>query len=221
VRHHHRVGTGVDAGDEGNEVERADLLQRTRIDGVVEVRVFQHRSVAGEMLERGGHLRGVHAFDVGTGELRDDLRIGGERTIADGAIAAAEVHDGREAQVHAAGAHFARHQPRVFLGEFDRAIGLASVELAELVERGQRAVPLAEALHAAAFLVHADQLRARRGFADGLRELGDLRARSEVAREQDDARARGMLQPVALLRGEFLAGDADHEHAGVPSGPAG
>ena len=93
------------------------LVERARIDGVVEVRVFQHRAVAGEMLERRGHAGGVHAAHVGAGELGDDRRIVGERAVADGAVAAAEVDHRREAQVDAAGAHFARHQPGVFLGE--------------------------------------------------------------------------------------------------------
>jgi hypothetical protein len=89
VGHHHRIGLGLDAGDEGNEVERADFLERTRIDGVVEMRVFQHRAVAREMLERRAHAGGVHAAHVGAGELGDDVRILRERAVADRAVTAA------------------------------------------------------------------------------------------------------------------------------------
>src|SRR5690606_12204948 len=74
---------------------------------------------------------------------------------------------------------------------------------------------VAEALHASALLVDTDQLGTRRCFADRLREFGDLGTRSEIAGEQDHAGAGVVLQPVALLRGEFGAGNADHEHRGL------
>src|SRR5690606_36616140 len=97
-------------------------------------------------------------------------------------------------------------------GAGQRALAVTGVLAAEDLQRRQRAVALAEALHAAALLVDADQLRARRGLADRLRQLGHLRARCEVAGEQDHAGAGVVLQPVALLRGEFGTGDADDEH---------
>jgi hypothetical protein len=152
----------------------------------------------------------------------DDLRLGGERTVADGAIAATQVDHRREAQVDAAGAHFARHQPGMFLGQRDRTVRIAAVELAELVQRRQRAVALAEALHATAFLVHAD---AAAGAGAASRMACDssatCRREAKVAGEQDHAGAGRVLQPLALLRGEFGAGDADHEHAGTPWGQDG
>src|SRR5690606_15844987 len=80
------------------------------------------------------------------------------------------------------------------------------------VQGRQRTVAVAEPLHAAAFLVDADELRAWGGFADRLRELGDLGAGGEVAGEQDDAGAGVVLQPVAFLGGEFVSGDADYQH---------
>src|SRR3546814_18865477 len=76
---------------------------------------------------------------------------------------------------------------------------IGGVLAAELLQRRQRAVALAEALHAPTLLVDADQLRARRGLADRGRQLGHLRPGGEVALEQDHAGAGVVLQPVALL----------------------
>src|SRR3546814_1637022 len=89
---------------------------------------------------------------------------------------------------------------------------------AELLQRRQRAVALAEALHAPTLRIDADQLRARRGLADRGRQLGHLRPGGEVALEQDHAGAGVVLQPVALLGIQFGAGDADHEHGRWTSG---
>src|SRR5690606_10108134 len=172
VRHHHRVGPGLDSGDERDQVERADLLQRAVVHRVVDVGVLEHRAVPGEVLEGRGHAGLVHAFDVGTGEGGDYLRVGRERAVADGAVAATEVDHRREAQVHAAGAHFAGHQPGVLARELQRVLAVAGVELAETFQRRQRGVALAEALYTAAFLVDANELRARRALADRLRQLG-------------------------------------------------
>src|SRR5690606_35378508 len=101
VRKHHRVGTGVDPGDEGHQVVGADHVQRAVVDGVVEVGVLAHRAVAGEVLERGGHAGLVHAFDVGAGKGGNHLRIVGEGTVADGEVAAPEIDHRGEAEVHA------------------------------------------------------------------------------------------------------------------------
>ena len=100
----------------------------------------------------------------------------------------------------------------MFLGERECGGRVLRKQLAEAFERRQRAVTLAEALHASAFLVDADQLRAWRGRADRLRQLGDLHLRGEIAGKQDHAGAGIVLQPVALLRGEFGTGEADYEH---------
>jgi hypothetical protein len=90
-----------------------------------------------------------------------------------------------------------------------------------LLERRQRDEAFAEALDTPALLVHADQLRARRGLADGLREFGDLRLRGEVAAEQDHAGAAGVLQPLALFTAQVVSSDADDEHACSGAGPVG
>src|SRR5690606_3060421 len=74
---------------------------------------------------------------------------------------------------------------------------------------------LAEALHAPPFLVDADQHRPRCRRADRGTQVHHLGPRTEVALEQDHARAGIVLQPLALLRGEFHAGNADHEHPSV------
>src|SRR5690606_4303133 len=89
------------------------------------------------------------------------------------------------------------------------------VQPAEAVERGQLAVTLAEALHAPALLVDADQLRTRRCLTDRRTQLHHLGPRAEVALEQDHAGTGVVLQPVALLGTKFHAGKADHEHPRV------
>ena len=135
-----------------------------------------------------------------------------KRAVADGEIAATQVDHGGKAEVHPAGLDLAGHQPRVLPGKRQRGLRILRVVLVESVQRRQRAVALAETLHAPTFLVDADQLRAWRGLADRLRQLGNLRFGGEVARKQDHPRAGVVLQPVALLRGEFSASHADYEH---------
>src|SRR3546814_16072968 len=86
---------------------------------------------------------------------------------------------------------------------------LGGVLAAELLQRRQRAVALAEALHAPTLLVDAHPLRARRGLADRGRQLGHPRPGRAVALDQDHAGARVVLQPVALLGIPFRSSDAD------------
>src|SRR5690606_22129023 len=90
--------------------------------------------------------------------------------------------------------------------------GILGVQGAESFQGRQRGVAVAEALHPAPFLVHADQLRARRGFTDGLREFGHLLPGCEVPGKQDDAGTGRVLEPVAFAGAEFGAGGADDEH---------
>ena len=182
------------------------------VDGVVEVGVLAHRTMAREVLERRGHAGLVHAFDVSAGQRGDDVRILGERAVADRQVAVADIDHRSEAQVDAAATHLLCHQPCMRACRLERGIGVGQVLRAETGQRRQGGVPVLEALHASAFLVHAHQLRARRGVTDRGRKLADLCARGEVALEQDHAGAGIVLQPVALLRGEFGAGYADHEH---------
>ena len=51
-----------------------------------------------------------------------------------------------------------------------------------------------------------------------MRQFGHLRARREVAREQDHPGARIVLQPVALLRGQFRCRRCRSRAWGSPSG---
>src|SRR5690606_7598065 len=113
-------------------------------------------------------------------------------------------------------ADLAGHQPGVLFAELERLRGVLCVMPPETLQWRERAVPLAEALDTAALLGDADQLRSRRGFPYRLRQLAALCLRGEISGEQDHAGAGVVLQPVALLRGEFGAGDADHEHRGLP-----
>lgn len=89
VRHHHRVGAGLDAGHERHQIFGLQRLQRPRVAGVVDMGVFQHGAVAGKMFERGGHAGAVQRLHISAGEGGHDLRVVAEGAIADGAIAAA------------------------------------------------------------------------------------------------------------------------------------
>ena len=170
------------------------------------------------MLERRAHAGIVHAFDIGAGERGDDLRIGGKRAVADRLVSAAQVHHRREAEIHPGRADLTGHQPGVFVRQVKRGVAIAPIERVEALQRRQVAVALAEALHAPAFLVDADQLRETRRFTDRLRQFRDLCAAGEVAGEQDHAGAGIVLQPVALGRAEFGATDADDQHGTLRPG---
>jgi hypothetical protein len=99
---------------------------------------------------------------------------------------------------------FAGHQPRVLAANASAAVGSRPIQRIEALQRRQRAIALAETLHAPAFLVHADQLRPRRRLANGRVSSATCARRGEVAREQDHADTGVVLQPVALLRSEFV-----------------
>ncbi|VZR45944.1 Uncharacterised protein [Escherichia coli] len=68
----------------------------------------------------------------------------------------------------------------------------------------------AEALHAAAFVVHADQQVGAHGLDRG-GEFQQLRAVLPVAREQDHAARERVRQPAAIGRGERRAGDVEDD----------
>src|SRR5690606_32440344 len=131
----------------------------------------------GEMLERGPHAGLVQPFDVGAREFGDHLGPLVEGAVSDGQVAAPQVHHRGEAQVDAGRQDFAGHQPGMFARAFDCRARVLVVEPPEPFKGGQRAVPLAETLDAAALLVHAYQLGPRRGLADRRGQLGHLRAR--------------------------------------------
>ncbi|KAG1253300.1 hypothetical protein G6F65_017524 [Rhizopus arrhizus] len=168
------------------------------------------------MLERGRHANGVHATHVGGGERGHHLRVFTEGAVADGAVATAEVDHRREAEVHTAGAHLAGHQPGVLLGQRQRPLRIGRVQRPDLLQRRQLAVAFTETLHAAAFLVDADQLRARGGGADRRAQIGHLLARGKVALEQHHPGHGIVLQPVTFLGGQFGAGNADQQHGRSP-----
>jgi hypothetical protein len=79
------------------------------------------------MLERGRHAHAVHAAHVGAGELGHRPRIGAEGAVADGAVAAGQVDHRREADVDAAGADLAGHQPCMLFGAPERILSIARV----------------------------------------------------------------------------------------------
>src|SRR5690242_18995847 len=76
----------------------------------------------------------------------------------------------------------------------------------------------AEALHAATFVIHADQqFRAQR--ADGGRQLAQLRRRLEIAPEQDHATHACIAEARPGTRREAAAFDTEHDRAAHTARP--
>ena len=70
------------------------------------------------------------------------------------------------------------------------------------------------ALHASAFVVDANEHVAPNR-ANGLRQRGQLRARFEVAREQDHATRQRMGNAANVVGAKFKAGNIQNDWAGV------
>jgi len=104
----------------------------------------------------------------------------------------------------------------VFLGSHQRCGWIARIQRPEFLQWRQRDVTIAETLHATAFLVHAQQLRSRRGGADRCAQFTDLFARSKVPCEQNHPADSRMLQPFAFVRVEFGRCNADYQHQSIP-----
>ena len=87
----------------------------------------------------------------------------------------------------------------------------------ETFQRRQRAETFAEALHAAAFVVHRDhQARAHR--PDRRRQRPQLAWLGVVAGKQDHAADQRVLQDLALLGADFVADHVEHDGTGGAMG---
>ena len=212
MRHHHRFGAGGNAGAERQQVFGFERRQLARIERCIEMRVFQHRAVAGKMLERGRHACRVHALHVSGAQIRHDARCQMEGALADGAIAALQVHHRRETQIQPDGADFRRHQPGMRARRLQRTRGIGIKARTQARQLRQGTEPFAEPLHRPAFLIHAQNQRPRRGRTQLRAKFGNLFARGEVAGEKNDAAHARMRQPIALLGFELRSGNTDHEH---------
>ncbi len=191
-----------------------DLFQRAFVDRHRDVRVGLDVAVPREMLAAVGHAGQQQAMGQMAGEHRHHARIGVERAIADHAAAAiVEVEHRRERQVDIAGAQLGRQHIAAGHRGAGRGQHIAIPQLAQLRHRRQmgEAVGLA-ALHAAAFMVNADQhVVAQR--ANLARQRHQLRARLEVAREQDHAAGQWMRDAARIVGIQLLALDIEHDRA--------
>jgi len=212
VRHHHRVGTGSDSGGKRQQILGAQLRQRARIDGSIDMGVFQHRPMPREVFERGRHAGLVHTGDVSAGECRHHLGLSRKRTLADGAIATAQIDHRREAQIHTTGANLARHQPRMLLRQRQCGIRVMRITHTKMGQRRQRAEALAEALHRPAFLIDANQQRPQHAGTDLRTQRAHLLARGKIARKQDHPGDAGIAQPGALGITQCVTGYSDYQH---------
>ncbi len=137
-----------------------DVGERSRVHRQLEVRVGDHAAVAGEVLADRDHPRVVHPLHPGAGELGDGLGIAMERPVADHrAEPAVEIEHRRERQVEPAGAQLRRHQPTGEARRLEPARPVLVEQLTVPGGRRQACHALAEALHAAAFLVRGNDER--------------------------------------------------------------
>ena len=124
------------------------------------MRIGDDRAVAGEMLGGRRHAGGAHALHAGDGEARDGLRVAVIGAVADHlAHAVVEVDAGREAQVDADRAQLGGEQPAALPGQATAGFGIEVVDVADRALRRQHGEPAAEALHAAALVVHRHEQR--------------------------------------------------------------
>ena len=201
-RHHARERPGEPFV--GPRVVAQDALERAVVDRDLEVAVGAHEAMAGEVLAAVVHARLQQAEAEALRQQRDDARIAMERAIADHAArAVVEVEHRREAEVDAAGAQLGAEHMAGSARRLERAhrAGAAAAgtvvhpHLAEHAHRRQRGEAVgAEALHAAALVVDADEQVG----ADRLRlgdQLGELAAvaascgRTGSGRRSADGRA--------------------------------
>ncbi|MNT23034.1 hypothetical protein D3C72_1584420 [compost metagenome] len=171
-------------------------------------------AVAGKVLAAVAHARQQQALVQVAGQHADHARIGMEGAVADhGAAAMVQVQHRGEAEVDIAGAQLGGQHIAAGHRRPGRGQHVAVPQLAQAVHRRQvgKAVGLA-ALHAPAFMVDADQnVVAHR--ADGACQRLQLRARFEIAGEQDHAAGERMRDAARVLRVELLADDVEDHRA--------
>ena len=131
--------------------------------------------------------------------------------IADhAALPVIHVQHRRETEVDAAGAQLGGQHIACLLREMTRALRMGIPYPAQLAHRGYLRKPLAEALHAPAFVVHRDQQRGRAQRMDRRGEFDQLAGRLVIAREQDRPAGQRMPQPRLVLRRQRLAQQIQH-----------
>ncbi len=199
----------------GCRVVGQDRFQAPVVHGDVDVRVGLHVAVSREMLAAVGHARQQQSVHQALGEHGHHARIAVERPVADhAAFAEVEVEHRREAVVHAAGAQLGGQHETGGRGGIGGGQGVAHPQFAEGAHRRQvREAIGAEALHAAAFVVHADQEVGPLGLDVGA-QRGELLAVFPVAGEEDQTAHERVRQAAAIVGVQCGAGDVEH-HGGM------
>ena len=124
-----------------------------------------------------------------------------QRAVADDlGEAAIEIDARREAHVDADGAQLGRHEPAARRRPPSSARSRSSsYSLPERAQRRQAEERLAEALHAAAFLIDGDEQRRLANRVDLGNQRRELLEAREIALEQDDPADERRLEPLALV----------------------
>ena len=168
--------------------------------------------MSGKVLAAMRHAGLQQAVHQALGEQRDDAGIAVERAVADHAAGTEiEIEHRREAEVDAAGAQLGGQHEAAGGGGIGGAQRVAHPLLAEHAHRRQVGEPIgAKALHAAAFVVDADQhVRADRLDLGG--EFGELVAVLPVAPEQNQPAGQRMPQAATVGGVQRQAVDVEHD----------
>ena len=225
VRDHHRRQAVRDQSPVRQQLA-VQRLERAAIHRQRLVRVGDHGPVAREVLRGRGHPRRAHALHAGQRQRRDDLGIAMVSAIPDDlADAVVEIHTGRETQVDAGGAQLRCEQPAALPGKAAPGLRIQIVGVADRALRWQRGEGLAEALDAAALVIHRHEQRGTADRADLRDQRLELRRALVVAAEQDHRADQRMRQHATVLVGEARARHVDHQRSqrhgpGSPSLPA-
>jgi len=164
------------------------------------------------MLAAVGHTTLQQAVHQAFGQQRDDARVASKGAVANhAAFAVVEVQHRREAEVYAAGTQLGAQHVTAGGGGVGGGELVLDPALAQRAHGRQLGKAIAaKALHAPAFMVHADQEVFAHAFNLGA-EVAELLAVFPVAGKQDDAASQRMPEAAAVGLVELEAGNVDDE----------
>jgi len=219
VRGHDGVQAGLQPAV-GGGVGHQDGFEAALIHGNLVVRIGCHIAVARKVLAAVAHARLQQAVHERLSQHADHARIGAQGAVADhGAAAVVEVQHRGEAQIDAAGTQFGRQHVAASGGgaaggERGGAGWLRRLTQPHLPQRAHgrqvRKAVAAKALHAAAFVIDADQ-QVGAYFFDLPAQLGELGAALPVAAKQNHTAHQRVCEALALGFVEPGAGDVDDQ----------
>jgi len=181
MRRHHRCQLPAKAG-ERHQVRLAQLFEAALVGRNRYMRIRLGPAMPWEMLAASCHARRIHAANECASQLCGTLRVAFEGTAANHRAAlVVEVEHRSEAEVQADREHLGGHQPAALLGQ---VLGIGIV--GDGAHRRQAYEALAQALHAAAFLVDRKDQVGTDG-ANRCAQLTHLAWAVDVAGEDDQA----------------------------------